>query len=171
MLVNSGSGAIDKPQAKVTFHDAAGGALDTSDCSAFLIYNLEPGDKVPCSSMVTKAAGYKTTKVRTVGVSSSADRRRADLKITEVKTSPPRSRFSPFTVTGLVTNHSTFKAKSVWVYVGLYDSADKIAAARRALVTGNELGPGARARFEVKFYEVATRDIKTSLSQAFGYDR
>lgn len=171
VLVNAGAGTIDKPQAKVTFHDAAGTELDTSDCSALLVYNLEPGDKVPCSGMTTKATGYKTTKVRATAANASGDRRRADLKITEVTTAPPRSRFSPFTATGTVTNHSSFKAKSVWVYVGLYDTAGKIAGSRRALVAGNELEPGASARFEVKFYEVATTDIKTALTQAFGYDR
>ncbi len=169
-LWNSGTAPIDAPRAKVTVYDGNKTALDDTLCAAFVVHDLMPNQKVPCYSVLDKAAGWKTFKVQPESSRRYLEYRPAELKISNLESTSPRSRFGAHKVAGTVTNRSAFTAKSVWVIVGLYDAKSKIVGAGKTLVAGNDLEPGGSGKFSVSIYNVAPTP-KTSLTKVFGYDK
>jgi hypothetical protein len=169
-LVNVGDVPVNAPRAKITVYDASKTALDDTICGAFIVRDLQPNEKVPCYAVMSKASGYKTYKVEPEHSKSFLTYRAADLKISDVDSTSPRSVFGAHKVTGTVTNKSTFTAKSVWVIVGLYDGDGKIVGAGRTVVAGNDLDPGAAGKFTVSIFNVADKP-KKSLTKVFGYDK
>ena len=169
-LINTGTAAVALPSAKVTLFDAGKTAIASTTCGAFLVRDLQPNEKVPCFSLMTNASTWRTYRVETKGSRPFGAFRAADLKISEVNSTSPTSRFGAHKVTGKITNRSSFTAKSVTVVVGLYDAGGKIAGAGRTLVAGNNVGPGASARFTVSVFNVAA-PVKRSLTKVFGYDK
>ena len=169
-LVNTGTVPLNAPRAKITLFDASNSALDSTTCGALIVRDLQPNEKVPCFSVVSKATGWKTFKVESEFSKGIANYRPADLKITEVESTSPRSVFGAHKVTGKITNQSNFVAKSVWVVVGLYDGNGKIVGSGKTLVAGNDLEPGSTGRFTVSIYNVADHP-KKSLTKVFGYDK
>ena len=171
-LKNTGTAPLRWPKAKVTFYDSSKTALASTTCSGHLVI-LQPGESVPCSSLTTKTNGWKTYKaVPSFSKFSkySPKYRSANLKISDSKSVAPSRRYRPHKVSGKVTNLSNFTAKRVKVMVGLYDAAGKIAGAGFTYVAGNDIEPGAAARYTVSIYSVATKVVK-SKTKVFGYDK
>ncbi|MBW2458239.1 MAG: hypothetical protein JRI68_27285 [Deltaproteobacteria bacterium] len=169
-LWNTGTAPVDAPRAKVTVYDGNGTELDETLCAAFVVHDLMPNQKVPCYSVLDKAAGWKKFEIKPESSRHYLKYRAAELKISELESTSPRSRFGAHKVSGTITNRSAFTAKSVWVIVGLYDAKGKIVGAGKTLVSGNDLAPGASGKFNVSIYNVAPTP-KTSLTKVFGYDK
>ncbi|HZO13065.1 MAG TPA: hypothetical protein VFB62_07395, partial [Polyangiaceae bacterium] len=62
-LVNTGTVPLNAPRAKVTLFDGSNAPLETTTCGALIVRDLQPNEKVPCFSVVSKATGWKTFKV------------------------------------------------------------------------------------------------------------
>ena len=169
-LWNTGTAPVDAPRAKVTVFDAGGKKLDDTLCAAFVVHDLMPNQKVPCYSVLDKASGWKRFEIEPESSRRDVRYRTAELKISKLESTSPRSRFGAHKVSGTITNRSAFTAKSVWVIVGLYDAKGKIVGAGKTLVSGNDLAPGASGKFNVSIYNVAPTP-KTSLTKVFGYDK
>lgn len=169
-LVNNGSAPINSPRAKITVFDRTNTALDSTVCGAFVVRDLQPGEKVPCFSVMSKASGFTHQKVEPEFSKSFGSYRAAELKISEVESTSPRGVFGAHKVTGKVTNESPFVAKNVWVIVGLYGKDGKIVGSGKTLVAGNDLAPGASGKFTVSIYNVAEQPTR-SLTKVFGYDK
>ncbi len=169
-LVNVSSEAVAVPAAKITMFDAGKAPLDITSCAAPGVYDLQPGRKVPCQAVLTKAEGWKSYRVQIEVGRDTLGRRGADLEISEPKTTEPRRRYGADVVSGTVTNRSSFTAKQVWLFVGLYDAGGKIVAAGRAPVASGELEAGATSTFSASIFAVAGKPTK-SLTKVFGYDR
>jgi hypothetical protein len=164
-LVNVGSAPAASPEATITLYDAAKVAVGTATCSAPMVRDLEPGERVPCQGAF-KPAEWKTYTVDIQIADSAA--RAAALEIAGVETVTPRSPFGAHTVSGQVVNRSPFVARDVWVVVGLYDTEGRIVGAGRTLVAGNDLEPGATAAFSVHVFTVAATPAR-AMTQAFAY--
>jgi hypothetical protein len=169
-LVNTGSGPVNAPRAKVTVYDAAKTALDSGTCDAWIVHDLQANEKVPCQAMMSKAKGWTTYKVETETSQTYVTYRAADLKISDVASVAPSRRWEPHKVSGKISNRSPFTAKNVWVLVGLYDEEGKVAGAGRTIVAGNDIEPGGSAAFSVSIWNVA-KPVKKSLTRVFGYDK
>ncbi len=169
-LWNVGTAPVDAPRAKVTVYDGNKTALDDTLCAAFVVHDLMPNQKVPCYSVLDRAVGWKTFKVQPESSRRYLEYRAAELKISGLESTSPRSRFGAHKIGGTITNRSAFTAKSVWIIVGLYDAKGKIVGAGKTLVAGNDLDPGASGKFNVSIYNVAPTP-KTSLTKVFGYDK
>lgn len=165
-LLNTGDGAVGFPSAKLTFFDAAGTAIESGSCSS-LVRVLPPGEKVPCTYLNTKPMPWKTYKVEYSPMKSYFKGQLADLDITGAE-SHAKAGYDPHTVTGKITNKSSFSAKSVWAVAALYGSDKKIVAADQALVAGKDLAPGGSGLFKVRFYNVAA-DPSSFRVIAIGY--
>ncbi len=165
-LLNTGDGAIGFPSAKLTFFDAAGTAIESGSCSS-LVRVLPPGEKVPCTYLNTKPMPWKTYKIEYSPMKSYFKGQLADLDITGAE-SHPKAGYDPHTVTGKITNKSSFAAKSVWAVAALYGNDSKIVAADQALVAGKDLAPGGSGLFKVRFYNVAA-EPSTYRVIAIGY--
>lgn len=169
-LANTGSAPINAPRAKITVYDGSKTALDDTICGAFIVRDLQPNEKVPCNAVMSKASGYKTFKVEAEFSQAFVSYRAADLAISNVESTSPRSVFGAHKVTGTITNNSPFTAKSVWVVVGLYDDDGKIVGAGKTIVAGNDLDPGGSGKFNVSIFNVQGKP-KKSLTKVFGYDK
>jgi hypothetical protein len=169
-LVNVGTSSINAPRAKITVFDGSKTALDSTTCGEFVVRDLQPKEKVPCFSVMTKAEGWKTYQIETEFSESFFESRAADLKISDVESTSPASSYGAHKVEGKITNNSTFTAKNVWIVVGLYDDGGKIVGAGKTMVAGNDLAPGASGKFSVSIYSVAAKPTK-SITKVFGYDR
>jgi len=169
-LNNSGTAAVASPGAKVTLLDAAGTAVDSTICIAAGVRALPVGETVPCYGIFTKAEDYKTYKAEGTGYPVYLNLKLAELKMSDVEGNEPVNVYSPYKVTGKVTNASTFQAKSVWIAVGLYDENDKLVGAAQGAVAGNDLDAGAAGKFEVSVYSVSGKP-KRFEAKAFGYDQ
>ncbi len=167
-LWNIGAGPVNSPGAKITVYDASKTALDSGSCTQWSVHDLQPNDNVPCRAILTKAKGWKTYKVEPKARKAYIKYRPASLKISNMNST--KGRWGVHKVTGKVTNNSSFRAKSVWVIVGLYDKNKKIAGSGNALIAGNDLDAGASAKFTVSIYNVAKR-IEKSRAIVYGYDR
>lgn len=152
-IVNTGSDPIGYPAAKVTFYDAQGTAVDSSTCAS-IIRVLPATDKVPCGFVLLKGETWSTYKVEMTPLPPVFQGEIADIDITDIKFTPKRG-YKPDTLEGKLTNKSTFKAKSVWAIVTLYDANKKIIGSDNALVAGNDLDAGASGLFSAKVYETA----------------
>jgi len=153
-IFNTGTSAIGYPMAKVTFFDAGGTAVDSGNCSS-LVRVLASGDKVPCAFSIFKSQDWKTYKIDVTPIAPMYNGQIADIDITDIKFTAKRG-YQPDTLEGKLTNKSTFKAKSVWAIVSLYDANKKIVGADNALVAGNDLEAGASGLFSAKVYDVAS---------------
>ncbi|MBM4377163.1 MAG: hypothetical protein FJ095_18950 [Deltaproteobacteria bacterium] len=169
-LANVGTDSVARPSAKVTLLDASGTAVDSGSCIAAGVRSLPAGESVPCYGLFTKTASYASHKVETQGFPDYQNLQLAKLDMADGTMNEPTNVYSPYKVTGKVTNQSTFTAKSVWIAVGLYDEAGKLCGAGQGAVAGNDLDAGAAARFEVSIYNVSAKP-KRFEAKAFGYDK
>jgi hypothetical protein len=137
----------------VTFFDAGKTAIDSGTCLS-LIRQLDPGEKVPCTFMLTKATTWASYKADVEPTRPFFTGKLAKLKISGEKFTAKKG-FQPHQVDGKITNESDFKAKSVWALVSVYDKEGKIVGAEQALVAGNDIDAGASAVFSAKIHNVA----------------
>ena len=154
-ITNTGADPIGYPAAKVTFFDAAGTAVDSGTCAS-LVRVLPANDKIPCGFSIFKGLDYKTYKIEITPHAPLFRGQVADIDITDIKFTPKRG-YQPDTLTGKLTNKSTFKAKSVWAIVSLYDANKKIVGTDNALVAGNDLEAGQSGLFSAKVFDVAAK--------------
>ncbi|EYF02483.1 Hypothetical protein CAP_7105 [Chondromyces apiculatus DSM 436] len=151
---NTGTANIGFPMAKVTLYDASNTAVESGTCMS-VVRALSPGEKVPCTFMVTGNKTWKSEKVEITPQRAFLTGEVAKLDITDVKFTPKKQAYSAHDISGKVTNQSSFLAKNVMVIVSLYDKAGKIVGATQAPVAGNNLATATSARFEAKIFDVA----------------
>jgi hypothetical protein len=164
---NTGSAPIGFPLAKVVFYDAADTAVESGTCMS-VVRVLPPGEKVPCTFLLTGKKAHATHKVELNPTKAFFTGQIAKLDITDVKFTPKKRVYGAFEVDGKITNQSTFTAKNVMAIVSLYDKAGKIVGASQAPIAGNHLDTAASARFTAKIFDVADTPDKWQVL-AVGY--
>jgi hypothetical protein len=152
-IENTGTAPVSYPSVKFTFYDASKTAIDSGTCSGTLS-ELGPGEKVPCSFLLTKVKSWDSYKTESNPMKVYGFRKPAKLKITDTKFTPKKG-WNPNKLEGKITNDSTFKAKHITAVVGLYDKDGKVCGTGFASVSGNELDPGTATTFTASIYETA----------------
>jgi len=152
-IENTGTAPVSYPSVKFTFYDASKTAIDSGTCSGTLS-ELGPGEKVPCSFLLTKVKSWDSYKTESNPMKVYGFRKPAKLKITDTKFTPKKG-WNPNKLEGKITNESSFKAKHITAVVGLYDKDGKVCGTGFASVSGNELDPGTATTFSASIYETA----------------
>jgi hypothetical protein len=152
-IENAGTAPVSYPSVKFTFYDATKTAIDSGTCTGTLP-ELSPGERVPCSFMLTKVKKWDDFKTESKPMKVYGSRKGAKLKITDTVFTPKKG-YKPNKLEGKITNESSFKAKHVTAVVGLYDKDKKICGTGFASISGNELDPGTATTFSASVYETA----------------
>lgn len=152
-IENTGTAPVSYPSVKFTFFDASKTAIDSGTCSGTLS-ELGPGEKVPCSFLITKVKEWDSYKMESKPMKVYGFRKPAKLKITDTKFTPKKG-WQPNKLEGKITNESAFKAKHITAVVGLYDKDGKVCGTGFASISGNELDPGTATTFSASIYETA----------------
>lgn len=169
-LVNVGARAVAQPRAEIVLYDGQRQVLGEASCDAMVVMDLEPGEAVPCTGVVSKGSGFTSHRVTTSYSAPDGGRRAAELSIAEVDSAAPKERFAAHRVTGTITNRSAFEASDLWVIVGLYGEDGKIVGAGRTTLADAPLSAGGTGPFAVSIFNVSGRS-KTSRVLVYGYER
>jgi hypothetical protein len=152
-IENTGTAATSYPSVKFTFFDASKTAIDSGTCTGTLP-ELAPGERVPCSFILTKVKTWDNYKTESTPMKVWGTHKGAKLEISDTKFTPKKG-YNPNKLEGKIKNVSTFKAQHVTAVVGLYDKDKKICGTGFASVSGNELDPGSATTFSASIYETA----------------
>jgi hypothetical protein len=152
-IENTGTAPVSYPSVKFTFYDASKTAIDSGTCAGTLS-ELAPGEKVPCSFLLTKVKQWDNYKTESQPMKVYGFRKPAKLKISDTKFTPKKG-WNPNKLEGKITNESAFKAKHISAVVGLYDKDGKVVGTGFASVSGNELDSGTATTFSASIYETA----------------
>jgi len=169
-LVNVGAQVVAHPRAEIVLFDGQRRVLGEASCDAMVVLDLEPGQAVPCTGVVSKGSGFTSHRITTSYSAPDGGRRAAELSIAELDSAAPRERFAAHRVTGRITNRSAFDASDVWIIVGLYGDDGKIVGAGRTTLADTPLSAGGTGPFSVSIFNVSGKS-KTSRVQVFGYER
>jgi hypothetical protein len=169
-LLNLGATPLSSPHAKITLLDGTKNVLETVLCAQPNVSDLQQNESVPCAASLAKAVDWKSYEIETRGEAVPAGLRSADLKISELQSTGPRSKLGAHKVTGKVTNRSPFAARRVWVVVGLYDKEGKIAGTGSVAIERGDIEPGQTRPFTLNVYHVAA-PVTKAFTKVFGYDR
>ena len=161
---------VDSPHAKLVLLDANKKNVGEGSCAASGVHDLAVGSKVPCAVRISVTGDHKTYRVSYQTSDNVKLFKSADVRLTDINSTRARTQFGAHKVSGKVTNHSTFPAKNVQVVVGLYGADGHIVGARRTMVPGAAIAPGASVPFSLQIFNVAGKPSK-SLTQVYGYDR
>lgn len=169
-LLNVGERAVAQPRAEIVLYDGQRQVLGEASCDAMVVMDLEPGEAVPCTGVVSKGSGFASHRVTTSYSAPDGGRRAAELSLGGLDSAAPKERFAAHRVTGTITNRSAFEASDVWVIVGLYGDDGKIVGAGRTTLAEAPLGAGSTGPFAVSIFNVSGRS-KTSRVLVYGYER
>jgi len=168
-LVNVSEQSVAQPRAEIVLYDQQRQVLGEASCDAMVVMDLEPGQAVPCTGVVSKGNGFASHRVTTSYSAPDGGRRAAELTIGSVDTAAPKKRYGAHRVSGTITNRSAFDASDVWVIVGLYGEDGEIVGAGRTKLAEGPLSGGGTGPFSVSIFNASGRS-KTSRVLVFGYE-
>jgi hypothetical protein len=145
-MVLAKGAAVRDPMFRVTFKDDAGNAVDSGTCAYRGV--IKSDEKAPCYGAIWKATKWSKVDVVFVPGDASLPADHAPLTVSGAELVHGDE------VDGQVTNDGKTALEDVNVYIALYGADGKIVGANSAPITGNDLAPGATAKFAVKVDEV-----------------
>jgi hypothetical protein len=139
---------VKDPMFRVNFKDADGTVVDTGSCAYRGV--IKADDHVPCYGAIWKVPKWAKYDITVVPPQDIVPADSAPLQVSDTTLIAAKNQ-----VDGKVTNTGKTAIKNVTAYVSFYGADGKIVGGNSANISGNDLEPGASAKFSVVADDVA----------------